>query len=234
MELVAVIDLMDGRVVRARGGMRGCYRPVESQLCGGADGVSIVAALLRVHPFRIMYVADLDAILGRGGNRGVLRRIRHRFPDLTIWLDAGADNQAGIDALAGLALPVLGSESLRDCSLLAPAAAPVLSLDFRGGRFLGPPELLDATGSWPQRVIVMNLDRVGNAAGPDIELMQSLRARAPDKAFYLAGGVRNRADLEATRQAGAAGVLLASALHDGSLSAAELADWAARPEASWS
>lgn len=224
MELVAVIDLMDGHVVGARGGMRECYRPIESQLCGGADGVSIVAALLRVHPFRIVYVADLDAILGRGGNRDVLQRIRHRFPDLTIWLDAGAD--PGIDAVAGLALPVLGSESLRDCSLLAPAAAPVLSLDFRGGRFLGPPELLDAAGSWPQRVIVMNLDRVGSAAGPDIELMQSLRARAPDKAFYLAGGMRSRADLEATRQAGAAGALLASALHDGSLHAGDLTDFA--------
>ena len=226
MELVAVIDLMDGRVVRARGGLRSHYRPIESRLCAGADPLAVVAALLCVHAFRVVYVADLDAIMRRGDNTPALRRIRHGFPELTIWLDAGISDLAGVAELAGAAVPVLGSESLRDRALLSAAAAcdpaPILSLDFRGGTFLGPAEVLAASADWPARVIVMNLDRVGSVAGPDLALMRSLRRRAPTGDFYLAGGVRDRADLAAARRAGAAGVLLASALHDGVLNSGDL------------
>lgn len=107
----------------------------------------------------------------------------------------------------------------------SPAAARlVLSLDFRGDDFMGPPALLQRTELWPSRIIVMTLARVGGGAGPDLERLAALQSRAPDRRFYAAGGVRGPADLEALRRQGAAGVLVASALHDGRLRPEDLAE----------
>jgi phosphoribosylformimino-5-aminoimidazole carboxamide ribotide isomerase len=66
-------------------------------------------------------------------------------------------------------------------------------------------------------VIVMTLDRVGARAGPDLETFARLRAAAPDRTLIGAGGVRDAADVRAAAAAGAAGWLVASALHDGTL-----------------
>ena len=53
--------------------------------------------------------------------------------------------------------------------------------------------------------------RVGSDAGPDITLIESLAAKAPDCAVYAAGGIRSIEDLERVAAAGAAGALAAYA-----------------------
>jgi phosphoribosylformimino-5-aminoimidazole carboxamide ribotide isomerase len=98
-----------------------------------------------------------------------------------------------------------------------------LSLDFRGPSFQGPPELLDETDGWPQTVIAMTLARVGSGDGPDLDTLASIRAAAPDRKVYAAGGVRDSADLVTLKRAGIAGALVASCLHDGRLSASDIA-----------
>jgi phosphoribosylformimino-5-aminoimidazole carboxamide ribotide isomerase len=121
---------------------------------------------------------------------------------------------------------VTGSESVRDIAVLrASGATAILSLDYRAADFLGPPDLLDEPSLWPKHVIVMTLARVGGGAGPDLERLAIIRQRAGARRLYAAGGVRNAADLDALRDAGAAGVLVASALHDGRLSPADLAEF---------
>ena len=45
---------------------------------------------------------------------------------------------------------------------------------------------------------------------------------AGGRRVYAAGGVRNRADIEALHAAGAAGVLIATALHTGTIKAGDL------------
>src|SRR5262249_39381782 len=93
----------------------------------------------------------------------------------------------------------------------------ILSLDFRGDQFLGALPLLDAPQAWPVKVIVMTLARVGSGAGPDLDRLCAIRAAAPDKQIYAAGGVRNGGDLVTLQDAGIAGALVASSLHDGRL-----------------
>ena len=80
MQAIPVIDLMGGRVVRARMGDRASYRPLESPLSPTSDAVAVVRGLLAVYPFPTLYVADLDAIEGDGDNFPTLRRIRAEFP----------------------------------------------------------------------------------------------------------------------------------------------------------
>jgi uncharacterized protein related to proFAR isomerase len=74
-------------------------------------------------------------------------------------------------------------------------------------------------------VIVMTLARVGGAAGPDTECVATIVARANGRAVFGAGGVRHGADIGALQTAGAAGVLVATALHTGALAHAELTEF---------
>ncbi len=109
-----------------------------------------------------------------------------------------------------------------------PADRYVLSLDFFGDRFAGPEELLADAACWPDRIIVMTLARVGSGAGPDLARVADIVARAGAGSVYAAGGVRDRADVEALREAGAAGVLVASALHAQKITAGDLKEIAGR------
>ena len=230
--LVPVIDLLQGQVVHAREGRRAQYAPVQSQLCKGAGPDEIVDALLRLHPFRTLYVADLDAIQHQGSNQAVLTRLHARFPEIDFWVDAGIAETATLEhwIAAGLSRPVIGSESLVDAEFLTIARdrdpAAVLSLDFLGGEFRGPPALLaHPERYWPQQVLAMNLQRVGSRLGPDFALVVELARRVAGCQVYAAGGVRSVQDLEQLAKSGASGALIASALHDGRIGTQELAQF---------
>src|SRR5262249_54632339 len=127
---------------------------------------------------------------------------------------------------AGWGQLVLGSETQRDATVVqhfAGDARVALSLDFRGPSFQGPPALADDPACWPQKVIAMTLARAGSGAGPDAARLCAIRAAAPGRQVYAAGGVRDAADLITLKRAGMAGALVASCLHDGRLSGPEIA-----------
>ena len=230
MRIVPVIDLMGGCVVHARGGRRERYRPIRSALTASSEPTAVVEALLELHPFDTLYVADLDAIAGEAAHDRELESLRRRFPALELWVDGGlASGTACAAWLArGLGDMVLGSESQDDNAVLAGLSASrlaervVLSLDFQGEDFLGPADILDEPDLWPERVIVMTLGRVGGTSGPDLDRLAGLRDHQPRRRFYAAGGVRHADDLQRLAATGAAGALVASALHDGRLTATAL------------
>jgi phosphoribosylformimino-5-aminoimidazole carboxamide ribotide isomerase len=225
MEVIPVIDLKGGTVVHARMGERAFYRPIETPLARGSDPIDVARGLLAVHSFTTLYVADLDAITGAGDNRAALERLRQALPDLTLWVDNGAADQRAAAAWLAqdLGHVVLGSETQRDVSVIhhfATEPRALLSLDFRGDAFQGPPELLANAHIWPRRVIVMTLHRVGGNAGPDFARLEAIKPAARE--IYAAGGVRDADDLQALADAGIVGVLVASSLHNGRLTGADL------------
>ena len=222
-ELIPVIDLMGGAVVHARSGERDQYRPLDGSLIApSAEPAAVIRGLLALHPFRTLYIADLDAIRKQGEHRAAILQLHREFPDLRLWVDAGFAGECTCRRFlgAGVGELVLGSESqgdLRLLELLAGEADIVLSLDFQGDRALGAPDLFEQPARWPDRVIAMTLARVGTGGGPDFERLRALRRLAPTKLLYAAGGVRGAADLSELRSLGCAGALVASALHDGRL-----------------
>ncbi len=227
MDIIPVIDLKGGTVVRARFGARDQYRPIETPLSPSSDPVDVTRGLLSVYPFDNLYVADLDAIERRGDNRAILRRLKAEFPRLMLWVDNGiADLGDAEDWLAAdLGHLVLGSETQADCAMVhrfADDGRVALSLDFRGESFRGPPALLAESGKWPRRIIVMTLARVGSGAGPDLARLAAIRDAAPGCNIYAAGGVRHVADLADLDRAGIAGALVASCLHDGGLNGTDI------------
>ena len=228
MRIIPVIDLIGGEVVRARMGDRDAYRPIITPLSPTSDPVDVAAGLLELGDFNDLYIADLDSIRRRGDNRAVLKKLRAKFPQVRLWVDDGAADAESLEAIldGDLGMPVLGSESQERLDLVAKWANSdrvAVSLDFRGDEFQGPKEILAAPQFWPRRVIVMTLARVGADAGPDLEKLTAIRVAAGKREIYAAGGVRDGGDLRALKASGAAGVLVASALHDGRLSRAELA-----------
>ena len=232
--LIPVIDLMGGIVVHARAGERARYEPLRSRLADGSEAVDIVRGLVALHPFDTLYIADLNAIQRQGDHLLLIERLRAEFPQLTFWIDAGFEDvdrcRRFLDAELGEL--VLGSESQRDLAVLDTLKDEprfVLSLDFKGDERLGPGALFEHTDLWPERVIVMTLARIGGAAGPDLARLAAIREQAPDRRLFAAGGVRDEDDLAALAATGAAGVLLASALHGGRLTAGELVAIGGRP-----
>jgi phosphoribosylformimino-5-aminoimidazole carboxamide ribotide isomerase len=228
MEVIPVIDLMGGAVVRARLGRRDSYSLIETRLSPTSSPREVVAGLLTLYPFATIYVADLDAVLSRGDHNEVLHALGVAFPRVMFWVDPGvrdaAEARSWLSRHAQKTL-VLGSESMKSSTVLEELSAErriVFSVDFRGDRFLGPAALLAAQHLWPTRVIVMTLSRVGANAGPDLDRLSSIMEMT-DARIYAAGGVRGPADLAALARLGAHGVLVASALHDGLLTGADLA-----------
>lgn len=163
----------------------------------------------------------------------LVERLVAAHPGVTLWLDAGVtrlEDAMRIAAMPGVRV-VVGSESIDGAQSLrglAGSADFALSLDFRGDTFVGPAEILADESLWPQTLIVMTLAKVGSGAGPDLERLRAVKARAGDRRVFAAGGVRGPADLETLAAIGIAGALVATALHDGRISPADLAALDAR------
>ncbi len=231
--IVPVLDLKGGQVVHARAGERARYLPLQSTLAIGSEPRAVLEGILSLARFRCVYIADLDAIEGRGSHHALVAALSANYPDVEFWVDAGfATAAAAAEIALGRTAPVLGSESLRDGGELAQAttrmgtARWLLSLDYRGDRFIGPPEIETQPDRWPDRVIAMTLSRVGGGAGPDVGRLAALQRVAGTRHLFAAGGVGGTADLDRLASMGLAGVLVASALHDGRLTAAALSNFA--------
>ena len=228
MEVIPVLDLKEGVVVHARMGRRDQYRPIETPLASTSNPVDVARGLLAIHPFETFYIADLDAIENAGNNDAALTRLKTELPNLVFWVDNGVADLARANSWldVGLGNLVLGSESQRDGALVRRLSGDnrvILSLDYRGDAFLGPVALLSDAADWPRKIIAMTLARVGSANGPDLNRLAAIKAAAPDKLIYAAGGVRDPADLAALQHAGIEGALVASSLHNGKLTGAQLA-----------
>jgi phosphoribosylformimino-5-aminoimidazole carboxamide ribotide isomerase len=216
MKLIPVIDLLDGVVVHARGGQRAAYQPIRTPLCDSTEATAVVSALAALYSFDCLYVADLDAIQGRGDNSVVVAELLELHPQLQFWIDAGSQSLRQREPAPDRIRPVLGSESLNH-NLLERAVAGdwILSLDFGGDGLLGDADLLADTACWPDDIILMELQRVGTGLGPNWQRMEKYCSCYPEKHFHAAGGVRSNSDLQHLEKLGISGVLLASALHTG-------------------
>ena len=233
MRVIPVIDLKGGVAVHAVRGERERYRPLRSRLVAGSDPLRIARAFGGELGLGDLYVADLDAIAGGPPNAEALAALAR---EARVMVDAGVTDPAAARSLLelGAARVVIGTETLADVAALdRRAGLPlVLSLDLRGGRLLSPDPVLARLAAAQalarlapagmREVIVLDLDRVGSGAGPQLELIGELSSRFPDLELLAGGGVRDLADLRALDEAGAAGALVATALHRGAIGPDEL------------
>ena len=225
MKVIPVLDLKGGVVVHARRGKRDEYSPLKSPLVEGSDPVAMAQALCAVCRTKTLYVADLDAIAGHPIDQATLGELAAVADP---WVDAGATkpDQAATLLDAGVARNVVGTESIAAGWLVASSPpAVVLSVDLSDGRLISPDPKLAGRGpaaaaSLAQalavsELLVIDLARLGSGSGPPLEAVAELAQALPGVAIYAGGGVRHDEDLRALEAAGAAGALVATALHEG-------------------
>lgn len=220
MRVIGVVDLRDGRAVRAHAGQRDRYQPI-------GDAVDLARQYVEQYTLTELYVADLDAIERGRPASGVIRQIADLGAPL--WLDAGVSSldraQHALDL--GAMHVVVGLETLQSFDALHAICAGIggghvaFSLDLRGGEPIAghdipreTPERLAALAAdaGAGSVIVIDLARVGTRAGLDFELIARVREAAPGLTLLAGGGVRGAEDLETLAAAGCDGALVATAL----------------------
>jgi phosphoribosylformimino-5-aminoimidazole carboxamide ribotide isomerase len=238
IRVVPVIDLKDGTAVHAVRGERERYRAVRSVIAGDAgDPLSLARGFRSELGLFELYVADLDAIGGEAEHSSAIGALAR---EARVMVDAGVGEPERARALLDLGAHrvVVGTETLTGTDALdrlladVPEGAVVLSVDVRDGRALSPhPRLaglpaLDAVArlhrAGLREAIMLDLARVGSGAGPDVGLIADVHAAFPHLELLAGGGVRDVEDLRALADAGAAGALVATALHAGVIGRREL------------
>lgn len=232
MQVIGVLDVLGGVVVRGIAGRRAEYRPIVSRLCPTPQPLAVARAFRDHFGIDECYLADLDAIGGAAPAVGIYDALRS--DGFRLWVDAGVREVASGERLADVVdRLVVGLETVRGPQVVAALAGKfgermTFSLDLQGGVPLG-----DRT-DWPaddvlgiaaeavrlgvRRMIVLDLARVGVGSGTGTEpTCADLAARFPHLHVTAGGGVRSRADLLRLRDAGVSAVLVASVLHEGRL-----------------
>jgi phosphoribosylformimino-5-aminoimidazole carboxamide ribotide isomerase len=241
LRVIPVLDVKEGRAVRAIGGDRDHYRPLATRLHPGCDPLRVARAYRDVFDFRELYLADLDAIAGMPPSEALYRSIRTLGVDL--WVDAGIRDRTSLGPLlaAEVATLVVGLETIRGpdalgaIGALVPPARLVFSLDLHDGRPLvgsegspwGTTDPLELARSVVaigiRRLLLLDLARVGTGRGTGLlDLLGRLRGDGADLEIAVGGGVADRDDVERLAGGGASAVLIGSALHDGRIGPADL------------
>lgn len=248
MRVVPVLDLRRGQVVHGVGGVRDRYQPIHSKLVSGAQPAGVARAMRPFATGGALYVADLDAIQGQAPQYSAWSEILACAPQL--WIDAGLRSSAHWEELQSAFFAqgpidpsrlhwIVGLESVDEPDELAALATrighsqTIFSLDMQAGRLL-----TRRPDDWPadsahlvdlvieagfQHIILLDLAYVGRSAGvPIAALARQCTQQHPHVRWSVGGGVRNLADLVQLSQSGCYAALVATALHSGQLTSAQL------------
>src|SRR6476659_7894367 len=185
MQIIPVIDLLRGRVVRGIGGRRSEYQPIQSQSAADARPSTVARAFVKHFAFKTAYVADLDAITTGHFSANAWQEIA--AAGLNLWLDAGITNSLAAQKIiaCGKQLDidfqhVVGLETLESASELETIqklsrGEVIFSLDLRAGqpltqiedwKSLPPIDIAaQAISRGTNRLIILDLADVGESSG---------------------------------------------------------------------
>jgi phosphoribosylformimino-5-aminoimidazole carboxamide ribotide isomerase len=222
--VVPAVDVLDDRAVRLE---RGDYSRVAAQ---AGDPLSLVARAARLGPPFVHVVA-----LGAARDGGVPLELGERAvaaaAPVPVQFGGGVRSVADAVALAevGVARVIVGTAAFGTIPLTDFVAAVgerlVVAVDVADGSvrtagWLGDSGLTLAealsrcSDAGVTRVLCTAIARDGTLTGPDLALVRQARAQFGGE-ILAAGGVRDRADLAALREAGADGAIVGRAWLDG-------------------
>ena len=237
LKVIPVIDILNGRVVHAIRGKRKEYQPLQSVLTKSTAPEDVAQAFKNLG-FSELYVADLDAIIDCSTSFQPIGNIAEKT-GIKLMVDVGITNIERAQKLLdnGVSKLIIGTETLQSKKFVEQAVdvfgsdRVVLSLDLKGDKILvklgfdgclNPICLLkDFKQMGVSQVIVLDLARVGNDEGVNIDFLKEVIA-AVGVDLFVGGGVRDINDLVELRNLGVSGVLIATALHAGKITIAQL------------
>jgi phosphoribosylformimino-5-aminoimidazole carboxamide ribotide isomerase len=237
LKIIPVIDVLNGKVVHAIRGKRKEYLPLRSTLTNSFDP-SAVAQAFKTLGFNELYLADLDAILGKQPNYKIYKNITE-MTSLKLIVDAGINNLTTAEQILNNQATklIIGTETLPNKKLIQEMIKHfdterlIISLDLMNNKVLtkpkfdGPKEALDLLRELNEigvlQFIILDLARVGSNEGININFLKKALSILQGN-VYVGGGVRDVADLIELKTLGIAGVLVATALHSGKISINDL------------
>ncbi|KPV63459.1 MAG: Imidazole glycerol phosphate synthase subunit HisF [Candidatus Bathyarchaeota archaeon BA2] len=237
MKIIPVLDILNGVAIQAIRGEREKYLPVRSILCESASPLEMAIAF-KSFGFDELYIADLDAILGRYVNLALYKQIKTKT-SLNLMVDAGVTDLEKAKGVlkSGVSRIIIGTETLDNLDFVKRAIRlfgedrVIVSLDLKEGKVMSISEAIrsmDPTslvktleGMGATRMIILDLARVGTGRGVNLIAVKKILQEA--KVEVLAGGgISNIRDLEELKDVGVSGALIATALHTGKITAKEL------------
>jgi phosphoribosylformimino-5-aminoimidazole carboxamide ribotide isomerase len=238
MKVIVVLDLLQGLAVHARRGERHRYQPIRSQFGRGEEPIALAQRMRDALGLDDFYVADLDAIQGGPWQADLLQALAAVGLNLTV--DVGIRTSA--DLRRALQLPahrvVVGLETapppeeLRSAWPSTDTRRLIFGLDLFAGRpvpnrFSHWAEPLEVASEAAElgfhAILVLDLASVGAAQGPStLPLCRAINQRFPEVCLLAGGGVRHLEDLQVLEEAGVDEALVATAFHQGTITAEEI------------
>ena len=217
IEVIPVLDIMNGLVVRAIAGRREEYKPLENSVVSRKPDPSSVLNGFKNMGFRTIYIADLDAIMGRGDNRHVIDLAMNM--GFKVLADIGRKGLEFEDE--DELVYVIGTEYMWYPHELGILNNRVISLDmyndliiFKNMRKDLDDVLIQIKQLNLKKILVIDLSRVGTESGINKAIVAKVVNYFPGKVI-VGGGVRGEEDIMELKNMGVMGVLVATAIHRG-------------------
>jgi phosphoribosylformimino-5-aminoimidazole carboxamide ribotide isomerase len=222
--IIPVMDLKGGIAVSGQSGQRETYGPLKTVYSSSPDPVEI-ALSLKTQGARGIYLADLDAIEGKGSNLELVKKINNLLP---VMLDGGVrDFQSFKFALGFAEKIIVATETLRSLEDLNEIFSVfskrriVVSIDIREGQILSKNlsltlQMLKSKLEQlkPPEIILLDISGVGTEKGFNRNLLSKFKGW--ENSLILGGGIIPE-DIVPLQKKGINKFLLGSALHSGQI-----------------
>ena len=239
MRIIPVIDLMNGIVVHGQMGERKKYKPIQSVLCRSADALTVAYAFEDKLQLKELYIADLDAISNQDySNLKEILLIKQKT-QLNLMVDYGIRFIDDILEVISTRIDrfIIATETLSGLSELdriidkVDRSKIILSIDTMHNKILASSKEIMKMDPITvakygcelgiKECIVLDLSKVGSERGPNISIAKEIVDNV-DISVITGGGIRRIDDINYLEENGFAGVLIATALHNGNITQSDL------------
>ncbi|MBY8981702.1 MAG: hypothetical protein KGD57_02025 [Candidatus Lokiarchaeota archaeon] len=237
-EIIPVIDILNSTVVHAIKGERSKYKKLRSYLFSSINPKNIIKVLNKCFNFTKFYVADLDAILTKRPNTVLLTDITSILESHII-LDPGIETENDIKKYMKIKIHklIFGLETIQNLSLISTGLQMfgkdniIVSIDMYNGKILSKNEEIknkkitnivqEIENLGVKEIILLDLFRIGQKLGGIPKLYNNIK-KIFNGHIYVGGGIRDLDDIKLYHKEGFSGVLIGTALYDGTIKISEI------------
>jgi len=232
-KIIPVIDILNSKAVHAKKGERTKYKPLKSYLFQSSNPVEIIRILRKKYYFELFYIADLDSIIKKAPNFQILKEIS-KISNIDFILDPGIVDLEDISNFLRFRIKnlILGLETIKNFKTIIQSLQIlnqnniIISIDMYNGQILSnakdiktqsPIKLIKKFESLGiKKIILLDLFRVGQKIGGIPQLYLDILHNFNGD-VYVGGGIKNYTDILNIKEQNFSGVLIATALYDGTI-----------------
>jgi len=236
--IIPVIDILNSTAVHAIKGDRINYKTLKSNLFQSSNPVDIIRTIKQKFNFYEFYIADLDSITKGIPNLQIVKEILD-ISKIELILDPGIVDLNGVNHFKDLKIKrlIIGLETIRGYEVISQSLEIlnpekiIISIDMYKGQILTRAKdiknhnLLDIVNKIEsmgiKSIILLDLYRVGQKIGGiPAHYLEILNNFSGD--IFVGGGIKNIEDILNYKNHNFSGILIATALYDGTITVEKL------------